>query len=136
MKKQYLPQEIEVWYIIPSLRRELAKSMVGRGIKQRKIAELLGITEAAVSQYILQKRAKEVEFTPDTLVEISKSAARIMENNALLIPEMQKLLEIVKRSKTLCKVHYRHCCMPQECEACLGVEGNYQYEKRKSNHQE
>ena len=50
--KQLMPQEIEVWYIIPAVRRELAKSMVKIGLKQKQIAVTLGITEAAVSQYL------------------------------------------------------------------------------------
>ncbi|MBU0535843.1 MAG: hypothetical protein KKE20_02685 [Nanoarchaeota archaeon] len=122
INKQYMPQEIEVWYIIPSLRRELAKSMARKKLKQNKIAELLSITEAAVSQYLKLKRAKEVEFLPETLKEIDKSSDIIIKNPEILICEMQRLLQIVKKSKTLCKVHYKHGRMPQKCEACLGVE--------------
>ena len=39
-----MPQEIEVWYIIPALRRELAKQMVEAGLTQKKIADLMGIS--------------------------------------------------------------------------------------------
>ena len=117
-----MPQEIEVWYIIPSIRRELAKAMAKKGIKQRRIAEFLCITEAAVSQYIKQKRAKEVEFLAETIEEIKKSADRIIENKETLIEEIQRILGIVKKSKTLCKVHYKHGKMPEKCEACLGID--------------
>ncbi|MBD3313320.1 transcriptional regulator [Candidatus Woesearchaeota archaeon] len=122
MKKQYMPQEIEVWYIIPSIRRELAKAMAVRGLKQKRVAELLGITGAAVSQYLKQKRAKEVDFKPETMAEIRNSADRIINNSDMLICEMQRLLKVVKKSKTLCKVHYRFGRMPQKCEACLEAE--------------
>ena len=52
------PQEIEVFYIIPAIRRHIAMYMKLRGLKQNKIAELLHIDKAAVSQYIKKKRGK------------------------------------------------------------------------------
>ena len=70
-----MPQEIEVWYIIPAIRRELAKSMIkDLKITQKQVASIMEITEAAVSQYLHSKRAKEVVFTKAILEEIKKSA--------------------------------------------------------------
>ena len=56
------PQELEVWYILPAIRRELTISLKEEGLKQRQVAEILGVTEAAVSQYIKSKRAKAIKF--------------------------------------------------------------------------
>ncbi|PIN86140.1 transcriptional regulator [Candidatus Woesearchaeota archaeon CG10_big_fil_rev_8_21_14_0_10_44_13] len=120
-KKQLMPQEIEVWYIIPAIRRELVREMINLGLKQNKIAEVLGITPSAVSQYVKQKRAKEVIFTDEIMDEIRKSARIVADDPERLIFEVQKLLGFTKRSKTLCKVHYQHGRMPQKCEACLNV---------------
>ena len=116
-----MPQEIEVWYIIPSIRKELAKAMAAKGLKQRKIAALLGITEAAISQYLKHKRAKEVDFMQETIEEIKKSSDRIEENSELLIEEMQRILSLVKKSRTLCLVHSKFSKLPEKCEACLGA---------------
>ena len=56
-----MPQEIEVWYLIPALRKELARIFIkDYGLAQKKAAELLGISGAAVSQYVKEKRAKEI----------------------------------------------------------------------------
>ena len=49
-------QDVEVRYVIPSLRRELAIHLSKEKLKQKEIAELLEITPAAVSQYLKQKR--------------------------------------------------------------------------------
>ena len=117
-----MPQEIEVWYIIPALRRGLAKAMAAQGLSQKRTAELLGITGAAVSQYVKHKRANEVEFLPETQAEIKKSAGRISEDSDLFVCEMQKLLRMVKKSMTLCRVHYRFGRLPRKCEACLETE--------------
>ncbi|MBI2110228.1 hypothetical protein HYT51_00405, partial [Candidatus Woesearchaeota archaeon] len=49
MVNQFLhPQEIEVFYIIPALRRQLAIEMKKNGLKQKRIAELLLIEDATV----------------------------------------------------------------------------------------
>ena len=52
-----LPQEIELWYVIPSLRKALVTVLKKKGMKQKDIAPLLGISEPAVSQYMKDKRA-------------------------------------------------------------------------------
>ena len=58
-----LPQEIEVWYIIPAIRRELTKILIKQyNLKQKKVAMLLGISEAAISQYLSNKRGQEIKF--------------------------------------------------------------------------
>ena len=56
-----MPQEIEVWYIIPALRREFASILKEKGFPQKQIAEKLKLTESAVSQYLKLKRAKDLE---------------------------------------------------------------------------
>ena len=45
------PQEIEVWYILPAIRKELVVVLKESGLTQRKIAGMLKVTEAAISQY-------------------------------------------------------------------------------------
>jgi hypothetical protein len=119
LNKKYLPQEIEVWYVIPSIRRELAKAMANKGLNQKKIASILGVTGAAVSQYISQKRAKEVIFLADIVSEIEKSAEKIMADNDNLIEELQRLLDLVKKSRALCTIHHKYGTMPLKCEACM-----------------
>ena len=67
-----MPQEIEVRYILPSLRKELAIQMNKKGLKQRKIANLLGLTPAAISQYIKEKRGS-IKFQDKIQKEIKKA---------------------------------------------------------------
>lgn len=115
-----LPQEIEVWYVVPALRRELAKAMLAKGMKQKDIAEHLGITKSAVNQYLKQKRAKEVEFSKETLEEIKKSAEIIIKNPALALAELQRLCLIVKKKMKLCEIHRKLENVPEECRICFG----------------
>ena len=114
-----LPQEIEVWYIIPAIRKELAKVMVNLGLKQREVASRLGLRESAVSQYINAKRGKDIDFDESTKTRIKQSAKKIVEQKSCVIKEIQDLLKLVKKNKTLCKVHKKHANMDHCCEICL-----------------
>ena len=118
---QQMPQEIEVWYVIPAIRRELAKILVKDFKKsQKECAALLGITEAAVSQYLSQKRAKEVIFGRNTVKEIKKAAERIIKEGEVLMEEIYRLTAMVKVSKLLCDVHRKHDkTLPKGCDVCL-----------------
>jgi len=52
-----VPCEIVTWYLLPAIRREMSSIMVNEyEMQQKDAAKLLGVTNAAVSQYISRKR--------------------------------------------------------------------------------
>ncbi len=112
------PQELEVWYIIPAIRKELAKSMQEQGNKQFEIAEKLGLTKPAVSQYLSKKRANEFIFNPLINAEIKKAAKRI-KNKFDTQKEIQIILEITRNSKLTCTLHKMSDKNLIECTACF-----------------
>ncbi len=115
-----MPQEIEVWYIIPAIRRELAKSMINLRLTQKQVAKRMGITEAAVSQYLSSKRAKEVVFSNAVLDEIRKSAKRIVEDKSTLVPEMMRLTKLTGVKQVMCGLHKkRDVNLPKGCDICF-----------------
>lgn len=50
------PCEKAVWYYLPQIRADLAKELVKTGMTQSGAAKMLGVTPAAVSQYLHKKR--------------------------------------------------------------------------------
>jgi predicted transcriptional regulator len=112
-----LPQEIEVWYIIPAIRREFAKGLVKKGLKQREIAAKLGVTDAAVSQYFSSKRAGNVRFNRTVKSEIRHCVNRISEG-ASVMSEIQRICRLCKKDKICCYVH-KHHGRPRDCKACF-----------------
>lgn len=115
-----MPQEIEVWYTIPALRRELAKAMISLDLTQKDISKIMGITEAAVSQYIHSKRAKDVKFPKDIQKKIKESAKRIVEDPTQLMSEMMKLTRLEDVKQVTCKLHKQHDSkLPIDCETCF-----------------
>jgi len=71
--------EESVWYLLPLIRKEFAKSLIkDHGLTQRKAAEKLGITESAVSQYVSKKRGDSKVTNKIIRQEIKESTKRIV----------------------------------------------------------
>lgn len=100
-----LPQEIEVWYIIPAIRKELAEILVKKhGLTMEKAADILGVSKAAVSQYLSKKRAGKFKLPEKIKKEIEKSAGIIIKDKNLAVREILGLLNEIKKSKCSCYV--------------------------------
>lgn len=101
-----MPQEIEVWYLIPALRRELAKIFIkDYDLTQKKAAENLGITKSAISQYLSLKRGQQINFTEKEMMDIKKSAEKIIKKNEDLMKELYDLCVLLRKSRTICDMH-------------------------------
>ena len=100
-----LLQEVEVWYIIPAIRKELARLLTKKyELSYEKAGIILGVSKAAVSQYLSNKRANKVNLNIDTKKEIAKSAKIINENPKLAMGEIQRILKFMKDTKCSCDV--------------------------------
>lgn len=114
-----MPQEIDVWYVIPALRKELAKEFVKSGLKQREVAELLGVTEASVSHYIRAKRAKDIEFTASEKKIVQKGAAVILKDRKSIMKHLYALCMKLRGCGTICALHRKHQeGLPKRCSIC------------------
>jgi len=114
------PQELEVYYILPALRRELAKAMKQQGKSQKAIAELFGVSEPAVSQYVHEKRGAEVDFAPAMQKTIADSATRITDKSTF-IKETQQLLRKAWHEKVICGACHTQNgdAIPKGCAVCF-----------------
>jgi predicted transcriptional regulator len=116
-QKKIFPQEIEVWYVFPAIRKAFAITLMKHGLSQRKIAKLLGVTEAAISQYKKDKRASTITFPQAINKEITKSAYAIMSNQESVFNEIMRVNEIIKQSGLFCKIHREKSWTPDGCES-------------------
>ena len=128
-----MPQEVEVWYVLPSIRRELTRVMISKGIAQKTIAKMLGVTEPAVTQYKLEKskrsRGDQVNIPKKMMSEVKKSAEIIIaaweekadEDNVyeVMTKEVNRLIRALRDSGILCDVHREYCeGVHDDCSAC------------------
>lgn len=101
-----LPQEIETWYVIPAIRREISLSLSkDYGVSYENIGKLLGITKSAVSQYLRKKRAAKVKLHPKTTEYIKKASKRLYYGKSNSLKEITWILNIIKRKN----LHYEIC---------------------------
>ncbi len=116
-----LPQEIQVRYILPAIRGELAKSLVNeQRLSQKEAARLLGMTEAAISQYLSRRRGNNVALDPELVGEIRKSARRIAGQNAAAAQELLKLSQHESAMRATCIAHLSNDpSITKECRICF-----------------
>jgi len=100
------PQEIEVWYIMPTIRKELCNILLDKhNFNQKEIAKLLDITEAAVSQNKKEKRGQHVKLPDSVLSELNISAIKIVNNESTVFRETQNILNHIRNTSTICDIH-------------------------------
>lgn len=119
------PCEMVVWYVIPAIRSELAKDLLTLGMKQKKISELMDITQPAVSQYITDKRGSGIEFSDEVNNLIQSFAQDLYDENATkfdIIPRTCNICKKIKAEDILCQIHKTKGDVNWECHACLGSD--------------
>lgn len=116
-----LPSEVKSNFVIPVIRREMSKKMDEKDLKQIEIAEELGITQSAVSQYLKKKRAIiNIDLTSEVEKEIEKAVENISRSNdGLAAPrEIRRICRLMKDEGLLCDVHKKQDNVPEDCTFC------------------
>ena len=121
MAKLIFPQEIEVWYVLPMIRKKIALKIVEKGMQQKDVAKIMGITPAAVCQYKKDKRAKNDFFDEELNQELEESVKNIIKNNRVLAEEIIRLNNLAKEKGIICKIYKEKCAlkgMEKDCSYC------------------
>lgn len=121
------PCEIVVWYVIPTIRSELAKELLSLGMKQKEISKLLDITQPAVSQYISDKRGHGIKFDEHTMSMIKDFALDLKEQKIEQGGMIRRICDIcknVKAEEILCQLHKEKDSIPGSCNACLSPKSD------------
>jgi predicted transcriptional regulator len=94
------PCEYMHWQGLTLIRKELVKSMINyHGVNQKEAAEIMGITPAAVSQYLSRKRGKIRIINDNIILEINLSAEKIIKHGPTVVTN-----EICR----ICKILIKH----------------------------
>jgi predicted transcriptional regulator len=104
------PCEYILWNGLPVIRKEIAESMITDfGLNQKEAAEKLGMTPAAVCQYLSKKRGNTSVDSEELLKEISLTAERIIQNTEA---------DVVEETCRICKLFMEKGVFPGVCSAC------------------
>lgn len=92
--------EYMMWNGLPAIRKEIAESMIEDfGLSQKETAGKLGITPAAVCQYVSRKRGRIEISDKRVLKEIRVSAKTIIETgDGSVIVETCRICKILRCS--------------------------------------
>ena len=128
-----LPAEIESKSLIPALRAILARDLAARyKIREEEISKLLGVTQAAVSNYIrgtrgdprLIEKLRSDKQVSGMLDELSSTLASDMAYTPASLAKFISVCNYIKSSLLICDIH--HNLEPnidetvcKECESML-----------------
>ena len=105
------PCEEIVWDVLPSIRAATAEELIKRGISQKEVSRMLGITPPAVSQYLSKKRGYNIEFREDIRQAIGVLADDLIQGNV-------KGADLVKRICFICRMLQddENACISTRCK--------------------
>jgi len=105
------PCEVVVKYVLPEVRALVAKVLGTKyNLTQQEIAQKLGITQAAVSYYLSNKRAKkleEVQKIPEVVDLVDEYIKQIMNgeiNDSTTFVQFCQLCKTIKSKGLLCEI--------------------------------
>lgn len=110
-----LPSEIESKSLIPAIRAILSKRLIREyDLKEEAVAKLLGITQAAVSNYIRGIRGDislvtKLENNPEVMKMINDISKDLSTNKAYLPSTMTKFIQLcnyMRYTFIICDVHH------------------------------
>jgi len=95
--------EYMMWNGLPVIRKEIAESMINDyGLTQKQTAEKLGVTPAAVCQYVSRKRGRFEIENGKIRKEIKLSAKTIIDNgDGHIISETCRICKLLRASKDM-----------------------------------
>jgi predicted transcriptional regulator len=127
-----LPSEIEAKSLIPAVRAILAKKLISEySLKEEDIAKVLGITQAAVSNYVRGTRGdmeliSKLECVREVMRMIDDIARDLSTNKAYTPSTLAKFIGLcnyMRYTLIICDVHHsiESNIDEQICDQCRGT---------------
>ena len=123
------PCELIVRTVLPTIRASIAKELVEKhGLSQKETAEILGVTTAAVSQYLSRKRATNRDreiFASEEFDELVREAAATIATRPGELEAMKALCRCcmrVRSRRLLCAMHEEIAPELHGCDFCQELD--------------
>ena len=105
-----LPAEIETKTSVPALRALVAKKLIqDHAFSQKETAELIGVTQAAISNYLRGTRGNFTSLGDDERIKniVSQITIMMVEKHDLsdIISKFNEACLIIRSSRLLCDFH-------------------------------
>jgi uncharacterized protein len=118
------PCELVVWKILPAVKSRLARKLKDKGMKQKDIAEMLDITEAAVSQYLSGKRAKDFKIpeSSEPMLDVVSEAIGQGKNQDVLMYGICQICRDIRTKGHACEECKSDSNISDNCALCMKNE--------------
>jgi predicted transcriptional regulator len=123
------PCELVVKAVLPTVRASIARELIREhGKTQKEAAKILGVTTAAVSQYLSEKRATKRyldAFQSEEFDHIVRQAAHTIASSPGELETMKAFCRCcmnVRAKKLLCSMHQEIAPDLHDCEWCQALE--------------
>lgn len=104
-----MPCELIVWYVLPFIRRELAKELIEfHDFTQAKVARLFGVSDAAISQYMKEKRGMREELEGSEKYDELKQKIKVAAEDLVkedLVDDVCDLCRLIKKTSMLADIY-------------------------------
>ncbi len=123
-----LPEELVASHLLPTVRSMLAHRLKAEGLRESKIAQLMGLSQAAVSKYLRGRVKVEPIFLKHpgveaTVATIARGLSSGKMSAFLALAEMEGLIRRLEDRGALCTLH--ESLMPElaelGCSLCISA---------------
>lgn len=127
-KMYYLPQEIETWYLIPALRKEISLCLISDfKMSYDKVGKILGVSKAAISQYSKGKRAAKIKLPNKLEPILMRSCKRLVAQKSTAVAEIEEMMLIIRNKNLVLSVCDKiKDGVLENCKELRFKDGNYQ----------
>jgi len=120
------PCEVIAMEILPAARAYVANRLAERGLSQTKTAELMGLTQPAVSQYRRRMRGFNVgmfEKDAETLKLMNALADRVAKGVPVTEQSLlfRDICRLVLSKGMACALHKKNDKSLEDCKICIGA---------------
>jgi predicted transcriptional regulator len=134
------PCEMVTWFFLPALRKELVLYLIKKKkMKRKEVAELLGLTEAAVCQYLKNKRGSKFKLRGLDLEKIHELGDVLAETASEkdLISGACSICKHLRSKLSLCALHAKQNPNLKGCTICwAGHEAEEEEEVEEDEYEE
>jgi len=121
-----MPCEVAVKCVLPVIRAMLAKELMSTNrMKQKQVADILKVSQPAISLYVRKIRGRAISLENDEdIEELVRSVAAALAENKLstrdMIPKYCEICKTIRAKGLLCKLHkaFDPTINIETCELC------------------
>ena len=121
---------IVVQYILPAIRAAISRELVEKqGFRKSQVAKLMGLTPAAVTQYLNRSRGDNLESLLDSeeikglVSELADEIVRGDSPTDLIVLQMCRICSILRNKRIICELHMREVPQLRNITSCACAFG-------------